>query len=105
MGGTSVEIALSTICGPHDIISPIVPIDELKRIGLGAHAQNYADVQEREREYIHNVQRIPIDELAQLPVPEERYFNHMSLREVIGNYGPAVASFEVVCAERSPYAQ
>ena len=29
VGGTSVEMALSTICGPDDIVTPITPIDVL----------------------------------------------------------------------------
>ena len=31
VAGTSVEMALSTLCGPHDIVTPISPIDELAR--------------------------------------------------------------------------
>lgn len=33
--GTSIEIALSGICGDDDIISPISPVDEIKRSELG----------------------------------------------------------------------
>lgn len=33
--GTSVEIALSGICGPRDIITPINPVDEMYRKELG----------------------------------------------------------------------
>jgi hypothetical protein len=40
VGGTSVEIALSTICGTDDIVTPITPIDELKRIDANGGAQN-----------------------------------------------------------------
>ena len=32
VAGTSAEMALSTICGPEDIITPITPIDELERL-------------------------------------------------------------------------
>ncbi|MBT8195290.1 MAG: sulfotransferase family 2 domain-containing protein [Bacteroidia bacterium] len=40
--GTSVEIALSKICGRDDIITPISPNDELKRKEMGLlTAQNY----------------------------------------------------------------
>src|SRR5262245_64154360 len=40
VGGTSVEMALSTICGAHDIVTPIDPIDELERNRLGWRARN-----------------------------------------------------------------
>ncbi len=40
--GTSLEIALSKYCGPHDVITPLVPEDEQKRAALGYRgAQNY----------------------------------------------------------------
>ncbi len=40
--GTSLEIALSEICGPNDIITPITPNDEKKRKELGYRgAQNH----------------------------------------------------------------
>lgn len=40
--GTSIEIALSSICGENDIITPISPKDENQKISLGyKSAQNY----------------------------------------------------------------
>lgn len=40
--GTSVEIALSRICGPDDVITPITPDDELLRRALGGRSpQNF----------------------------------------------------------------
>ncbi len=40
--GTSIEIALSKYCGPDDIITSIIPGDEIKRKGLGYRGpQNY----------------------------------------------------------------
>jgi hypothetical protein len=105
VGGTSVEIALSTICGLSDIVTPIAPVDELERMRLGASARNYAAVREREHAYVARIKTTPRNALAQVPVPTERYYNHMPLREVIALYGPAVASFDIVCVERSPFAK
>ena len=105
VGGTSLEMALSTLCGPHDIITPIAPIDELARMRLGARAQNYADNREREEAYLREIQTTPRQALAQVSVPRERYYNHMSLREVIANYGSEVSDFAIMCVERSPYAK
>lgn len=33
--GTSVELALSQICGPDDVITRVAPADEIKRVGRG----------------------------------------------------------------------
>ena len=105
VGGTSVEMALSTICGSRDIITPIAPIDELERMQRGARAQNYAAAREREDTYIRQIQTAPRHTLAQISVPKERYYNHMPLREVIAAYGASVSSFDIVCVERSPFAK
>ncbi len=105
VGGTSAEIALSTICGPGDIITPIAPIDELERMRFGARAQNYAAAPEREDAYIQQIQTSPRHTLAHVSVPKERYYNHMPLREVIEVYGAEVCAFDIVCVERSPFAK
>jgi hypothetical protein len=105
VGGTSVEMALSTICGACDVITPITPIDELRRMQLGGRAQNYAAAREREDAYIQQIQTTPRHALAAVSVPKERYYNHMSLREVITAYGPSASSFHIICVERSPFAK
>lgn len=38
--GTSIEMALSQLCGPDDVITPVSPEDEKMRVGRGP--QNYA---------------------------------------------------------------
>jgi hypothetical protein len=38
--GTSIELALSELCGPEDVISPLTAIDEAKRVGKRG-AQNW----------------------------------------------------------------
>jgi Sulfotransferase family len=38
--GTSIELALTDLCGPHDIITPLTEIDEARRVG-GRCAQNW----------------------------------------------------------------
>ena len=77
VAGTSVEVALSTICGPDDIITPITPFDETVRTKLGARGpQNHDD----------------------------RFYNHMSFRQVLAFAGP-LDSYSVFCVERSPYSK
>ena len=105
VGGTSVEMALSTICGPRDIVTPIAPIDELERIRLGGRAQNYAARPETEQAYMERIRSTPHDALPQVEVPKERYYNHMPLREVLAVYGRAASLFDILCVERCPYAK
>ncbi len=105
VGGTSVEIALSTICGRDDIITPITPIDELKRLELDAGAQNYSADRVAELAYLKSVRRTAVSDLAKLAIPPRIYFNHMSLRDVFTLYGPAALDYRMVCVERHPYAK
>ena len=45
VAGTSFEVALSKICGPDDILTPITPIDEQTRLSLQYRpAQNYGEI-------------------------------------------------------------
>ena len=54
VAGTSFEVALSKICGPDDVITPITPIDEQQRIDLGyRHAQNFGANLDTLRSYIN----------------------------------------------------
>jgi hypothetical protein len=105
VGGTSVEMALSTVCGAHDIVTPIAPIDELERIRLGGRARNYASTPEAEDAYMERIRTTPLNALGNVAVPQERFYNHMALREVLAVYGRAASSFEVLCVERCPYAK
>ena len=73
--GTSIEIALSKICGPDDVITPIEPVDEEYRSETGVRTcQNY---------------RIPFSKwsfkdflksLRSLRLPS--FYNHMSAKEI-----------------------
>jgi len=105
VGGTSVEMALSTICGPRDIITPIASIDELKRLQMGYHSQNYAATRETELSYLDNIRRSELRDLPAVVVPKERYYNHMSLREVYDAHRDDLSGYDIVCVERSPYAK
>lgn len=98
-------MALSTICGARDIVTPIAPIDELERIRLGGRARNYAATRESEDAYIERIGTTPRNALGNVSVPQERYYNHMSLREVLAEYGPSASSFDILYVERSPYAK
>ena len=52
--GTSVEIALSKVCGPDDIITEISPEDEaLRRAAGGLPPQNFASPPQPRKAYNH----------------------------------------------------
>ncbi len=105
VGGTSVEIALSTICGPADILTPITPIDELKRLEIDAGARNYSTDRVTECAYLAALRRTPVSDLATFARATGTYFNHMSLRDILLLCGPDAAEYRVVCVERHPYAK
>jgi hypothetical protein len=103
VAGTSVEMALSTICGPTDIITPITAIDELQRLRMGGRAQNYSIDRNIEAAYTRDVQTTALRDLSRLTVPKEQYYNHMSLRELINAYDRPLTGYAIVCVERCPY--
>jgi hypothetical protein len=105
VGGTSVEIALSTICGPDDIVTPITPIDELKRLELAAGPRNYSEDRAAEFAYLEELRRTAVSDLPKLPSPPIGYSKHMPLREVLRRHGQAALEYRVLCVERNPYAK
>lgn len=95
VAGTSVEMALSALCGPGDIVTPITPRDEQAR--FPNNARNYSDDPDRERAYVERC----VAGLS-VPVPEEKYFNHMSVSDVQTHFGD-LSGFEILFVERNPY--
>jgi len=95
--GTSVEIALSRICGPNDIITPISPEDEKIREELHYRGpQNY---------------RIPFfkydkeDLLKSVATCRRRiFFNHISASKIIKYIGRNMwDKYYTFCFERNPW--
>jgi hypothetical protein len=74
--GTSIEMSLSQICGPKDIITPFNPEDERKRLDLGIRcAQNYlASEGEKSRKNKWS--------FFKKTKPVKKFYNHISAREV-----------------------
>lgn len=103
VAGTSVEIALSQICGDDDIITPITPVDERLRLGTKGEPRNYSTDQRMEREYVKQVAERPAAELRALK-PPKGFENHMSLREVLARV-PEAHDYRLIYVERSPYAK
>ncbi len=94
---SSLEIALSKICGDDDIISPGDPEEELKRKEIGAKtAQHY---------------KFPISKHKWWQVlgmffgyPRKTWYNHMPAEEIAQNLDPNIwNSYYKFCFERNPF--
>lgn len=104
VAGTSVEMALSTLCGVADIASPMLPADERERQRLGGRCGNYGDPL-FERAYLNAVLAASPAELAGIPVPRSDYHAHSSLRQIAEAYGAPISGLRVISVERNPYAK
>jgi hypothetical protein len=105
VAGTSVEIALSSLCGPDDIVTPITPIDEVRRIEAGHPARNYSADRPGEIAYLAEIQRQWSAGYWDISLPMERFYHHMSLTEVLDAVDHDISDYRVFCVERSPYAK
>lgn len=95
--GTSVEIALSRVCGPDDIITPISPEDERLRAELGYPGpQNFLVPRSRQSRTELLV--------SLLKRRRMRFYNHMPAREVLERIGRETwTSYFKFTIERNPY--
>lgn len=109
VAGTSFEMALSEICGPDDIITPITPIDEKHRLEKGGHCQNYHEDQSVVDEYLESVKITDNDKLDTLNVPKGVFGNHMPREQMVqayeSHYNEAFPDYEYVAITRNPYAK
>ena len=104
VAGTSIEVLLSAICGPEDIITPITPIDERYRLKCGYRgAQNYGARHEALERYISLVNNLPQEEMAKIVLPKGDYRNHMSFVEMADLFGEIPSEWFVFAVERCPY--
>ncbi len=99
VAGTSIEIALSRLCGERDVITPLLPRDEAVRLRDGRPCQNYGHPEDRRRAYLERVAR----DYRRVAFPDTPFFNHMSFRQVQERLGASLNDFLYVCAERNPY--
>jgi len=106
--GTSVEMSLSKICGPHDIITSFNDKDEEKRLALGIRsAQNYRLT--RKESQIKNVwNRWKARVLKRtVNIQEEtlirNFYNHISAEEVAAALPEVWNSYFKFTVERDPY--
>jgi hypothetical protein len=111
IAGTSVEMALSTVCGPDDVVTPITPRDEVERFRAGGECRNYAWNPADEVPYRAAIARFAVsgdnryETLAAVPRSQSRYYNHMGLTEMLSHHGGDLRDYRVFCIERSPYSK
>ena len=95
--GTSIEIALSSICGANDIITPITAIDEQERIKLGfSSSQNFR----------LPLNRYKVKDLVKLILKGNTlsFYNHMSAQEIFKYVGKDIwNTYYKFCFERNPF--
>jgi hypothetical protein len=110
VASTSMEILLSRYCNDMDIITPITPIDELKRISLGGNCcRNYLKKRmfnsqlRKEKNYLYSILMANDGELSDIKIPSCYYNNHMSLSEIESKYGVFDESWVVLAIDRNPY--
>jgi hypothetical protein len=102
VAGTSVELALTQICGPDDIITPLTPIDERTRLPCGA--RNYSDDPQIERDYLTAIASSEVQRGTLKNFLKPRYRNHMRISDVEQKFG-SLADYEILFVERNPYAK
>ena len=109
VAGTSVEIALSKLCGNQDIISPIANIDERTRVQLKIrHAQNYGASRKDIKEFIQWLMNVPTDQITNRQAPKGIVNNHMPLRRIykkLDKLHPEIRKANIFAIVRSPYEQ
>jgi len=102
--GTSVEIALASLCGPGDILTPIEPKDETLRMErTGAGARNWQGRFDPLPELFGRFR-----EVAPKPLRDwwqrRRFFNHMSAFQIRARLAPEIwSSYFKFCFERNPW--
>lgn len=95
--GTSIEIALSRLCGPRDVITPITPEDEAIRRELGYRGP---------QNYLQPLRKLSLrDWRARLSAERPmRFFNHMpgpAIRQKLGQ--KTWSAYYKFTVERNPY--
>jgi hypothetical protein len=104
VAGTSLEIFLAQICDKNDIITPITPIDEKYRLTNGIRtAQNYGIFEAENNKYLSLLSLSDEKTLLHIKPPKKKFYNHMSLREILKLYGEISEKWTIFAFERNPY--
>ena len=104
VASTSFEVALSKICGPNDVITPITPVDERQRIDLGyGHAQNFGADPDTLDSYINLLKTKDINQLKHASIPKGSIKNHTTFKEAWNFFGEHIKDKHVIGIIRNPY--
>lgn len=95
--GTSIEIALSALCGEHDIITPIDADDEAVRKAHGGRGPQHYKLSWQAHTPAECVR-------TALGKPRKQYYNHMPAAEAKALLGDTVwNTYYKFCFERNPW--
>ena len=104
VASTSIEIALSKICGDEDIITPLTPADEKLRLNLNyKHAQNYGADNIELGNYINQLKQTSAEKLNKLKPPKGSFRNHLPLHQIAQKIGDEIKNTRIIAITRSPY--
>ena len=104
VASTSVEVFLSSFCGTEDIITPITPVDEKRRVlSKGLFAQNYGADKNELKQYISAITQCDNFQNFNNEIPRGEYFNHMSLVEIQQKFGEISSDYLIFAIDRNPY--
>jgi hypothetical protein len=104
-------MALSLICGPDDIVAPILVRDEADRLRMGGGCRNYGPDPAAEAAYRAAVAAWDARGGAAAGLPftaspgRARFTNHMPLRDALLRCRQDIRHFHVFGVERSPYSK
>lgn len=105
VAGTSVEMALSTVCGGDDIVPPMIAVDERQRQVMGGFSGNYCSHPLAEKHYAKAVLQIPEEQLGKLQPPPTPYTPHMAVADIASVSGQALDGLRLIAVARNPYSR
>lgn len=96
--GTSFEIALSNICGPEDVITPIAPQDEKYRKSLGFLGRQNFIIPNNQYAFKELAKKILFGK------QQLQFYNHISANNVKKRVSPEIwDTYYKFCFERNPF--
>lgn len=108
VGGSSLELALSKICGEDDILTPLEPSEEFLRVNdAGSAFFNGCSDKSLEYDYINLIKKSDFSDLKFIRYPQsflkEGFHPHMSLKMVESIFGKIPEDWQIIAVERNPY--
>ena len=109
VAGTSVEVGLASLCDSKDILTPIMPNDEVVRLKTTRLiAQNYGADPDELKAYertIRQIQQGAEGDWSEICKPRGRYKGHMPLNQIEDCYGRIPSTWTIIGITRCPYEQ